>query len=349
MRRPRSGSGSGAPEGAIALDATAQARAARGARASGRGPRWRPSVRLVRALAWACVIAIGVVSVTGATVRLTGSGLGCSTWPECQPGSLAPDQAVGVPLFHQLIEFGHRVVAGTALALSLGMFVLVRLLRPVRRQLTWLAGVGPAGILVQAVLGAVVVFTELRWWMVTAHLLLPLLLLFVAVVVVVRLNEPDGPVRYLIPRPLVVGTWVMVVVLVAVAVLGTLTSAAGPHGGDRSTPRLGLEMSDLMVAHRTLLWCYLGLIVVLGVGFVIVRAPQRMIERTLLLVGATCVQAAIGLTQWALGVPANLVIAHIAGAALVVGVAASVVMAMRTREPAGPPGDLALTTPSGDS
>jgi cytochrome c oxidase assembly protein subunit 15 len=235
---------------------------------------------------------------------------------------------------HQAIEFSNRTLTGVVLIASLGTFVLIALVRPVRRQLLWLAAIGPAGVLFQAVWGGIVVYTGLRWWTVAPHLLVSLVLVFAAVAVLIRLGETDGPVRSAVPVPLRVLTWATVAVLGALCVAGTLVTAAGPHAGDANTPRLDLPVRDLAQLHADLMFAYLGLMVALTVGFLAVRAPRSLLVRSWWLVGITVGQGAIGLVQYATGVPEVLVLCHVLGAVCLVASAATVVMATRVREPA---------------
>lgn len=287
---------------------------------------------LVRGFAWAAIVTNGLIAVTGATVRVTGSGLGCATWPQCQPGSLVPEYRTGLAALHQAIEFGNRTITGLVLVASLGTFALIALLRPVRRQLIWLAAIGPLGVVFQAVWGGIVVYTGLKWWTVAPHLLVSLLLVFAAVAVLVRLRETDGPRRLTVPRPLHVLTWLTVLELTVLCVAGTLVTAAGPHAGDVDTPRLNLPVVNLAQLHADLMFLYLGLMVAIGVGFLAVRAPRRLLVRTGVLVAVTAAQGAVGLTQYALGVPEILVLLHVLGAVLLVSAAAAVLMATRTRD-----------------
>lgn len=294
---------------------------------------WRLPSALVRAFAWAAVLSNALISVTGSVVRVTGSGLGCSTWPDCQPGTLVPEYRTGMAAIHQAIEFGNRTITGIVLVASLGTFLLVLLLRPVRRQLLWLAAIGPIGVVFQAVWGGIVVYTGLKWWTVMPHLLVSLGLLFAAVVVLVRLRESDAAARPLIARPLQWLTWLTVVVLAAVTVLGALVTAAGPHAGDATTPRLDWDIRNAAQLHADLMFLYLGLIAALAVGFLATHAPRRLMVRMGWLIGLTLAQGALGMTQYFLGVPAVLVVLHVAGAVALVAAAAAVAMATRTREP----------------
>jgi cytochrome c oxidase assembly protein subunit 15 len=308
-------------------------------RSADRGPvrvrprwaRWVPSLRLQKAFAWAAVVTNGAIAVTGATVRVTGSGLGCPTWPECQPGSLVPVSRDDLSAVHQAIEFGNRTLTGVVLIASLGTFLMIWLAKPRRTGLTWLAAVLPAGVLFQAVWGGLTVLTGLAWWTVAPHMLVSLALLFLAIVVLVRLDEGDGPPQPVVPRPLRILTWATVGVLVALCVAGTLVTAAGPHGGDDATPRLDVPVRVLAQLHADLMFLYLGLLVAMSVGFLAVRAPRRLLVRTLVLIAVTAAQGLIGLVQFATGVPEALVVAHVLGAVLLTSAAASVALATRTR------------------
>jgi cytochrome c oxidase assembly protein subunit 15 len=282
--------------------------------------------------AWAAVITNGLIAVTGATVRVTGSGLGCATWPECQPGSLVPESRSGLAAIHQAIEFSNRTLTGVVLVASLGAFLLIAVLRPVRRDLMVVAGIGPLGVLFQAVWGGIVVYTGLKWWTVAPHLLVSLVLVFAAVVTLVKLGETDGPARPTVPRPLQVLTWLTVAELAALCVAGTLVTAAGPHAGDVDTPRLDLSVRNLAQLHADLMFLYLGLVVALAVGFLAVRAPRALLVRIGVLVAVTVAQGAVGLVQYALGVPEALVLVHVLGAVCLIAAAAAVAMATRTRD-----------------
>lgn len=305
------------------------------------GRRWYPAIRgrrlperLIVAFAWAAVISNALISVTGSVVRVTGSGLGCTTWPDCQPGTLVPEYRTGMAAIHQAIEFGNRTITGIVLVASLGTFLLIALIRPARRGLLWLAAIGPIGVVAQAVWGGIVVYTGLKWWTVMPHLLVSLVLLFAAVVTLVRLRENDSSARLLVPRPLWLLSWLTVVVLAAVVVIGSLVTAAGPHAGDATTPRLDWDIRDSAQLHADLMFLYLGLIAALGVGFLAIRAPRKLLVRMGWLVGITLGQGAVGMTQYFLGVPAGLVVLHVLGAVSLIATAASVVMATRERGPA---------------
>ena len=303
--------------------------------AANRTPWYRltPSLGLQKVFAWAAVITHGGIAVTGATVRVTGSGLGCETWPECQPGSLTPVTRDDLSAFHQAVEFGNRTLTGVVLIASLGTFLLIWRARPARPGLPWLAAVLPLGVLFQAVLGGVTVLTGLTWWTVAPHMIVSLVLLVVAVAVLNRLQEPDDAKHPVVPRPLRVLTWSTLGVLGALCVAGTLVTAAGPHAGDADTPRLELPVRTLAQVHADLMFTYLGLVVALTVGLLAVRAPRRLVRRALVLIAVTLAQGLIGLVQFAIGVPEALVVAHVLGAVLLVASAAFLAVGTSTREP----------------
>lgn len=320
---------------------TTSSRATHGNAPAG-APWWRttPPLRLQRAFAWAAVLTNGGIAITGATVRVTGSGLGCPTWPECHPGSLVPTSRAEESAFHQAIEFGNRTLTGVVLLASLGVFLLVwraHRLGQRRPALVRLAALLPLGVVLQALLGGVTVLTGLAWWTVAPHMLISLALLFVAIAVLVRLEEPDGPVQAVIPRPLRALTVATVAVLAALCVAGTLVTAAGPHGGDDATPRLDLPVRALAQVHADLMFTYLGLLVAMTVGYLAVRAPRPLLRRAVVLIAVTAAQGLIGLVQFATGVPEALVVAHVTGAVVLVAAAAMVVFGtrVRTREPVG--------------
>ena len=296
-------------------------------------PWWRrwPTARVQRVLGWLAVLTNGGIAVTGATVRVTGSGLGCRTWPQCQPGSLVPVSRSGMAAFHQAVEFTNRTLTGAVLIPSLGIFLALLLAPRSRRQLTWLAAVLPFGVLVQAVWGGITVRTGLAWWTVAPHMLVSLFLLFVAIVVLVRIRESDAPVVAVVPRPLRLLTLSTVGVLVLLTMSGTLVTAAGPHGGDAATPRLDLPVESLAQLHADFMFVYFGLLIALSVGFLAVKAPRRLIRRAVLLVAVTAAQGTIGLVQYFTGVPEALVVTHVLGAVVLTSTAAAVAMATRFR------------------
>lgn len=292
-----------------------------------------PSVRpaVLRRLAVANLVAQIGIGVTGSVVRVTGSGLGCSTWPQCEPGSMVPVSHAEIAPLHMWIEFGNRLL-GVLVVLTAGATLLGALAtRPRRRRLTALALAMPLGVVAQAVIGGITVLTGLVWWTVMLHFLASMMLVWFSVLLVGATTEDDGPVVHTVPvagRALVlVSTAVLAVLLVA----GTLVTAAGPHGGDPETPRLDVDIPVLVQLHVDALLLYLGTLV--GLGFLLYASPTSRVlrarYRTLVLV--VLAQGLLGGVQYALGVPELLVSLHVLGAGLVTAAAASVWAGTATR------------------
>ncbi len=189
----------------------------------------------------------GGITFTGSLVRVTGSGLGCPTWPQCQPGSLVPESGAASAV-HQAIEFGNRLLTFVVSVAAILAFLAV--LRAARRSsiqhLAFLQGIG---IIVQAVLGGITVHMDLAWWMVMAHFLPSMLLTFFAAVLVVKVGEPDdGRRRSGMPAPLRWATWISAASLAVVLITGTMTTSSGPHAGDdaiKESDRLQIPLIEM--------------------------------------------------------------------------------------------------------
>jgi cytochrome c oxidase assembly protein subunit 15 len=294
-----------------------------------------PSLRAQRVIAAAVILTQGGIAVTGAVVRVTASGLGCPTWPQCFPGSFTPSAVSEVPHLHQAVEFGNRMItfAVVLTAASAALAVTRARRRSEVRVYAWLM---PASTVVQAILGGITVLTGLLWWTVALHLLASMTMVWLAVLLYVKIGEPDdGVPRLRVPKPLRWLTLLSAVMLAAVLVTGTLVTAAGPHAGDKSAsrtvPRLGIEIPTLVHAHSSLLIAYLSLQVGLGFGLLAVHAPRPVLLRLGVLVALVVAQALVGATQYFTGVPAALVAMHVAGAAAVTAATAALWTSMRER------------------
>ncbi|GEL16651.1 cytochrome-c oxidase [Pseudonocardia asaccharolytica DSM 44247 = NBRC 16224] len=293
---------------------------------------------LMRRLALAAVAAQAGIAVTGSVVRVTGSGLGCPTWPECFPGSLVPVAHPGIAAVTQWVEFGNRLLTFVVITVS-GLCLLAALgTRPRRRPLTWLAAAMPLGVVAQAVIGGITVLTGLTWWSVMPHFLVSMVLVWLAVLLVEASTDGDGPVRLLIPRPLRALVAVSSVVLAALLVAGSLVTSAGPHAGDAATPRLNVGIANLAQLHADLLFAYLGMLVGLGFALWAIGAPPTLRRRYRVLVAVVVAQGVLGGVQYALGVPEVLVALHVLGAAVVTAAAAALWAgtAQRPVRPAAP-------------
>ena len=288
----------------------------------------------MRGLAIAAVVAQAGIAVTGSVVRVTGSGLGCPTWPECFPGSMVPTPHPEVAALTQWIEFGNRLLTGLVVLVA-GLCLLAALhTRPRRTRLTRLALVQPVGVVVQAVLGGMTVLLDLVWWSVAVHFMASMVMVWLAVQLVEAASEGPGPPRPVVGVPVRRLVAVSSVVLAALLVAGTFVTAAGPHAGDAATPRLGVGVPQVAQLHADLLFGYLGLLIGLGFALAAVSAPARMWRRYRALVAVVLAQGALGGVQYALGVPEVLVSLHVLGAALVTVAAAALWAGTVERPPA---------------
>lgn len=298
---------------------------------------------LMRRLAVGNLVAQIGIAVTGSVVRVTGSGLGCPTWPQCNPGSLVPTPHPEIAPLIQWIEFGNRLL-GVAVVLVAGSCLLAALgTRPRRRRLTVLAATMPLGVVAQAVIGGVTVLAGLSWWSVMPHFLASMVLVWLAVLLVSAAGEDDVPATRTVPGAVRGLVTVSTVVLAALLIAGTLLTSAGPHAGDAATPRLDIGVPLLAQLHADLLFAYLGTLVGLGFALRAVSAPALLSRRFAVLVAVVLGQGALGGVQYALGVPELLVSLHVLGAGLVTAAAASVWSGTSTRPaPASPAGPAAV-------
>jgi heme a synthase len=294
-----------------------------------------PSVRVQRVIAALVILTQGGIAVTGAIVRVTASGLGCPTWPQCFPGSFTPVAHAEVPRVHQAVEFGNRMISiAVVIAAALAVLAVMRARR--RAEVVVYAWLMPGSTVVQAVIGGITVKTGLLWWTVAIHLLTSMAMVWLSVLLYVKVGEPDDGVAHpMVAAPLRALTALTGLNLAAVLVTGTLVTAAGPHAGDRSAsrtvPRLKVEVATLVHAHSSLLVAYLALLVGLGFGLLAVRAARAILLRLGVLVALVCAQAAVGTTQYFTGVPAALVAVHVAGAAACTAATAALWASMRER------------------
>jgi heme a synthase len=260
------------------------------------------------------VVQVGIV-VTGSLVRLTGSGLGCPTWPECADGSLVPvaEQAEG---FAKYIEFGNRLLTFVVLAVVIASIVAAWRHSPRRRPLLLLALAGLGGVLGQAVLGGITVLADLHPATVAAHFLLSMALIAAAVVLHFRGNESgDGPVEPLVRHELRLLSWGIVAVAALVIVLGTVVTGSGPHSGDADSPaRFGFDVRAVSWLHADVVILFTGLVIALLLGLRLTAAPHNVRRAGGWLAAITVAQAAIGYAQYVTGVPEVLVALHVLGA-----------------------------------
>ncbi|SIR88225.1 COX15/CtaA family protein [Williamsia sterculiae] len=299
-----------------------------------------PARRVQVAVAVAVLISQAGIAVTGAVVRVTASGLGCPTWPQCFPGSFTPEAHAEVAGVHQAVEFGNRILSFLVVVTAALIVIAVTRARR-RREVRFYAWLMPASTVVQAVVGGITVLTGLLWWTVAIHLLLSMAMVWLSVMLLEKVREPDTGVVAgsdavaQVPAPLRWLTVLSAVVMAGVLVAGTMVTGAGPHAGDTSpqnpVPRLRVQIVTLVHLHADLLIAYLALLVALGFALVAVGAPVRVRRRLYVVVATVVVQALIGVTQYALNVPEALVVLHVAGAGASVAATAALWISLRPR------------------
>lgn len=284
------------------------------------------------------------ISVTGATVRVTASGLGCPTWPQCFPGSFTPIGVSEVPVIHQAVEFGNRMLTGVVVLAAAAIVLAVTRARR-RREVIRYAWLMPLGTVLQAVLGGLTVLSGLLWWTVAIHLLVSMLMVWWAGILYSRVREDDdAPLQRPVPEPLRVLTALSAVALAGTLVVGTMVTGAGPHAGDKNAdrivPRLEVEIVTLVHAHSQFMVAYLALLVGLICGLLAVRAPHVVMRRAWIVIAIVLAQGLIGIVQYLTDVPAALVVAHVAGAAAATAATAMLWASGRARYSPGADGNV---------
>ena len=266
-----------------------------------------------RAITVGALVALMVIVVTGAAVRLTGSGLGCEDWPRC-----SDERLIDVSSSHAAIEQVNRLFTGLV-ALAVIAAVLGSLWRdPRRRDLTLLSLGLVAGVVGQVVLGGVTVLVDLHPVAVQGHLLLSMVLVGMAVVLVHRAGEPDEGARTtVVTAPSNTLVWGLAIVTGVAIVTGTVVTGAGPHAGDEEARRFAVSIASAARVHGVTVMIALTVAVALAVWLARRPDDRRRLQNPLsswIFVGV--LQAAIGYTQYFNDVPALLVGFHVAGATL---------------------------------
>jgi cytochrome c oxidase assembly protein subunit 15 len=280
-----------------------------------RSPRNFPPVtpERFRAVALGALAAMTLIVVTGGAVRVTGSGLGCSSWPNCEPGRL-----IAPPGYHQWVEFGNRLVsAAVVITVVLTLLAAVRRTPP-RRDLTLLSAGLVAGVVAQVVLGGITVYFDLRPPLVMAHFLLSMLLVLDATVLHWRAGRPDNQpdAQMAIRRDLVWLTRALAAVGAVVLLFGTVVTGTGPHSGDKRSARFGFDLHAVTELHTDAVMVLTGLTLAAGVLLAVTEVSRSLRRHYLALVAIVVAQATVGFTQYALHLPAGLVELHILGATL---------------------------------
>lgn len=270
--------------------------------------------RSVRIVVWVALIAQAGIAVTGALVRLTGSGLGCPTWPLCTEDSLVNTPEMGI---HGLIEFGNRLLTIVLLFISIAVVVVLWRMRRDRRDLWWLSIVLLAGVPIQAVIGGISVLTQLNPYVVGLHFLVTVVMTALSMIVVLRVRDVDviAPLRAVPVLSLAIGFFTAVVIT-----MGVITTGSGPHAGDENAPRTGLDPAVVQHFHAWPAYATVALVVL-----AILRASGAVRRSWLMVLGVLGVQIAVGIAQSRLGLPVPLVAVHVLLAMVITAVTTSAI------------------------
>ena len=270
-----------------------------------------------RWLAIAALALLVAIVITGAAVRLTGSGLGCSDWPNCEPGDFL---SVSTP--NQAIEQVNRLFTGlVSLAVVAAVLGSIRR-RPFRRDLVWLSVGLVLGVIGQIVLGGITVLVDLHPVAVGGHFVLSMVLVADAVVLTWRAGRPAGHRAPVVPPAELWLSRAALTLAAGLMLTGPVVTGTGPHAGDAASPRFGFTIPDVTRVHSVNMWLFLSVLVVLLVRLVRTPGVDRLGDGRVMRRGTTVLvvvvaQGAIGYLQYATGIPAALVLAHIVGATAV--------------------------------
>lgn len=272
-----------------------------------------------RAVAWwsmAALVANAGIIVTGGLVRLTGSGLGCPTWPQCTDQSFVPHGELGV---HGVIEFGNRLLTYVLIAVVVTTFVAIWRWSSTTRSLRRHAAVIALGVPFQAVIGGITVLTDLNPWVVALHMILSMLLIALATWLVMRVRGTDTVPHDASVLAVYAVTWIVVY-------LGTVVTGSGPHAGDDEAPRNGLDPHVMSHVHAWAVYLLVALTVL--TAWRLRRSAAGRAAIVLLVVELA--QGVIGFVQYFTDLPIALVAAHVLGAAVLVAFATHLLLANRT-------------------
>ena len=284
----------------------------------------------LKAYVWASLASQILIVVTGGLVRLTGSGLGCPTWPKCTDESFVSVPEMGI---HGLIEFGNRLLTFVLVIIAgLTFIVIRRTVKSLRFGLTWPAALLIVGIIAQALLGGVTVLTGLNSWVVGAHFLVSGVLISIASILVWRVYSPrHDPISYtsvLLAWPIFVVGWLTVMV-------GVVVTGAGPHAGDAATPRNGFDLETWQHYHSWPAYLMTALVLVsLILASRSVQSPRwsnPAVKSLGVLLIVSVLQGALGVVQANTGVPALLAGVHMLGASIIISLLTFQLLALRSK------------------
>lgn len=268
------------------------------------------AARALSPLSRALLISQAAIVVTGGAVRLTGSGLGCPTWPECTPGSYFPVENQVEGVFHSWIEFGNRLLTFVLVLFALATVIAV--VRSGRKDLRILAAGQFLGIFGQGVLGGITVLTNLNPLTVAAHFLLSIILIAGATSLYSRRKRAS--VKTQVSAGLNRYSKFHILWAALVIALGTIVTAVGPHAGDRDVPRLDLKIQEITRMHSISVY----VLILFSVAYYMRKEISALTKRRLrIFFGISLAQGVLGYIQYFLGVPELLVGLHILGSTLV--------------------------------
>ncbi|MDR8409221.1 COX15/CtaA family protein [Nonomuraea sp. 3-1Str] len=294
---------------------------------------WAPTAASFRAWALASVAANAGITVSGAAVRVTGSGLGCPTWPRCTPDSFVPVPHPEVAMANMLVEFGNRLVTFLVLAVGVACVLSALRLAPRRRSLLGLALLQPLGVLAQALWGGLVVRTMLNPFTVAVHFLISIALVAACWMLYQRTREGDGPIRRVVHRDIRRLGHVLIAAVSVLLLAGVVVTGTGPHSGDVLASRFDLDIESVVRLHADIAYLVVGLSFALAFALHVTDAPRTARRAALALLGIELLQGVIGYVQYFLAVPAFLVGLHVLGATLVWIFALRAVTSLRVRGP----------------
>jgi cytochrome c oxidase assembly protein subunit 15 len=248
--------------------------------------------------------------VTGGAVRLTGSGLGCPTWPECTPGSYTPVPYQAEGQLHAWIEFGNRLLT-FALLLS-ALVAIIYVLNSGRKDLRSLAAGQVLGIVGQGVLGGITVLTDLHPLPVAGHLLLSMFLIAGAASLYSRREAPQFKVAAP-TKTISVLSQTHIAISFIVLILGTIVTGSGPHAGDEKAQRFGFDIRSVAIVHADAVIFLMGLTIALLVAASVTKSTKRAIY---IFFAISLAQGGVGYAQYLTGIPELLVAIHLAGATI---------------------------------
>lgn len=276
--------------------------------------------------AWASFVLNVIIIATGGAVRLTGSGLGCTEWPLCTPGSLVPTEEMGI---HGIIEFGNRTISGPLLLAAVAVLLLGWKIRTSRRDLFVISWIVLGLVLLQAVVGGFVVWEGLAAALVGFHYTVSLIIVCITAAYLVRMYEPGGVRERAVPKAHVIVMHVTTLAMAVLIFMGVLTTASGPHSGDADVIRDGFDATLLSHLHAWPGYIALALVLVL-VGWAWAR-NLRTLRWLLALLALLVIQIVVGVYQSRAGLPPLMVGVHMVLATLTA--AAMTVAVLRMKRP----------------